>query len=142
MSPDCTAFAYAMELSERTFAAIAALIGAATFALMSDIAARSGSSSPARALSSSRVSCLYCSFLLPMRASLRVALVDRGRLRRVGVRDRVVREHVRRDGSVDRDREVRVDQRHRCAFRQLLAGKLVELLARQLAVLLGHTYAS
>jgi hypothetical protein len=50
--------AYAIELSERTFAATAALIGAATFALMSDIAARSGSSSPASVLSSSRVSAL------------------------------------------------------------------------------------
>src|SRR5919197_4915007 len=131
----CSAFAIAAELSLRTFSATAALTGAATFALMSDIAARSGSSSPARALSSSRVSCLYCSFLLPMRASLRVALVDRGRLRRVGVRDRVVREHVRRDGSVDRDREVRVDQRHRCPLRQLLARELVQLFAAQLPVL-------
>src|ERR687887_536268 len=101
MSPDCTAFAYATELSERTFAAIAALIGAATFALMSDMAARSGSSSPAMALSSSRVSCLYSACFRPMRASLRVALVDRCRLSRVGVRDRVVREHVRRHGGID-----------------------------------------
>src|SRR5919197_2119074 len=62
MSAVCCAFAYAIELSERTFAAIAALIGAATFALISDIAARSGSSSPASASSSSRVSCLYSSF--------------------------------------------------------------------------------
>src|ERR671935_112261 len=97
MSPDWTAFAYATELSERTFAAIAALIGAATFALISDIAARSGSSSPAIALSSSRVSCLYSSCFLPMLSSLRVALVDRGRLRCVRVRDRAVRQDVRRD---------------------------------------------
>src|SRR5438046_1465147 len=59
MSPDWTAFAYATEPSERTLAATAALIGAATFALISDIAARSGSSSPASSLSSSCVSCRY-----------------------------------------------------------------------------------
>src|SRR5919198_496327 len=134
MSPDCTAFAYATELSERTFAAIAALIGAATFALISDMAARSGSSSPARALSSSRVSCLYCSCSLPMCSSLRVALVDRCRLRRVGVRDCVVRKHVGRDGCVDRDREVRVDERHRGPLRQFLARELVQLFTGQLPV--------
>src|SRR5919201_5176553 len=59
MSTFCSAFAYANELSERTFAAIAALIGAATFAFTSDIAARSGSSSPASSSSSSRVSFRY-----------------------------------------------------------------------------------
>jgi hypothetical protein len=42
-----------------TFSATAALICAAMFALISDMAARSGSSSPAIAFSSSRVSCLY-----------------------------------------------------------------------------------
>src|SRR5919204_281317 len=40
---------------------MAALIGAAMFALINDIAARSGSSSPASAFSSSRESCLYSS---------------------------------------------------------------------------------
>src|SRR5919197_3596861 len=130
----CSAFAIAAELSLRTFSATAALTGAATFALMSDIAARSGSSSPARALSSSRVSCLYCSCSLPMCSSLRVALVNRCRLRRVGVRDRVVRENVGRDGGVDRDREVRVDERHRGPLRQLLARELVQLFTGELPV--------
>src|SRR5205823_65004 len=121
MSPDCTAFAYATELSERTLAATAALIGAATFALISDIAARSGSSSPASWLSSSRESWRYSScFFLPMLSSL-VALVDRGLLRSVGVRDRAVREDVRCDGRVHGDGDVRVDQRHRGPLRQLLA---------------------
>src|SRR3954469_14911883 len=96
MSPDWTAFAYAIELSERTLAATAALIGAATFALISDIAARSGSSSPASSLSSSRVSGLY-SLMLP---SLAVALRDRGVLLRVRVRDRMVARDVERGGEV------------------------------------------
>src|SRR5947199_43422 len=121
MSPLWTAFAYATELSERTFAAIAALMGAATFALISDMAARSGNSSPARAFSSSRVSCLYSSRFLPMPTSL-VGLVDRCGLRRVRVRNRVVRQDVGGHGGVDRDRDVRIDQRHRGPLRQLLAG--------------------
>src|ERR671931_2082643 len=104
MSTFCTAFAYAIELSESTFAAMAALIGAATFALISDIAARSGSSSPARAFSSSRVSCLYsCS--LPMRLLLQFqlgGLRDVAGLLRVRVRDRVVAQHVQRNSGVDR----------------------------------------
>src|SRR5207248_4006508 len=61
MFPLWAAFAYAIALSESTFAAIAALIGIAMYALISDIAARSGSSSPASVLSSSFVSFLYCS---------------------------------------------------------------------------------
>src|SRR5919109_209678 len=137
MSPVCCAFAYATELSLATFSAAARLIGAATLALMSDIAARSGSSSPARAFSSSCVSCLYsCS--LPMRLLLRVllrGLRDVAGLLRVRVSDRVVAQHVQRDGGVDRRCDVRVDQRHRGALRQLLAGELVELFVRQLLVL-------
>src|SRR5207237_1893738 len=98
-----------MELSLRTFSATAALMGAATFALISDIAARSGSSSPASSLSSSRVSALY-SLILP---SLSVALGDRGGLLRVRVRDRVVARDVERGGEVHGCGDVRVDQRHR-----------------------------
>src|SRR4051812_27617833 len=106
MLPVCCAFAYASELSERTFAATAALIGAAMFALISDIAARSGSSSPAIALSSSRLNCLYsaCSFFFPMRCLLRWlgVLRDVAGLLRVRVRDGVVAENVQRDGGIDR----------------------------------------
>src|SRR5436305_8217806 len=108
MSTFCSAFAYATEWSERTFAATAALIGSARFALISDMAARSGSSSPASSFSSSRVSLRYSS---PIGSSL-VALVDRGLLRGVGVGDRTVREDVGRHGGVHRNRDVRVDQRH------------------------------
>src|SRR5438105_704421 len=50
-----------MELSLRTFRAAAMFTGAATFALISDIAARSGSGSPAIASSSSRVRRRYSS---------------------------------------------------------------------------------
>src|SRR5438105_12668437 len=103
----CAAFAYAVALSERTFAATAAFTGAATFALISDIAARSGSSSPASSLSSSRVSGLYS--LMP---DLLVALVDRISLDGVRVRGGTVGEDVGRDCGVDRDGDVRVDQRH------------------------------
>src|SRR5207248_362096 len=140
MSPVCCAFAYATELSLSTFSATAALIGAATFALMSDIAARSGSSSPAIALSSSRVSCLYSWALSPMRASsfaLR-RLIDRHVLLRVRPGDRAVRKDVRRDRGVDRDRQVGVHERHGRALREFLAGDLAQLLARQLPVLVRH----
>src|ERR1041384_7945543 len=102
----CSAFAYAIELSERTFAATAALIGAATFALINDIAARSGNSSPARAFSSSRESARYSSAIV---SSLQVALVDRRLLRRIRIRDSAVRQHVRRYRSVHRNRDVCVD---------------------------------
>src|SRR5919199_3076647 len=95
---------------------------------MSDIAAR--------AFSSSCVSCLY-SICSPMRYLLPGlgGLVDVDVLNRVRVRDGVVREDVRGDRGVDRSGDVRVDQRHRGALRQLLARELVELLARELPVL-------
>src|SRR5215212_3136761 len=123
MSTFCSAFAYAIELSLATFSAAARLTGAATFALISDIAARSGSSSPASAFSSSRVSERY-SGLVSLIRPLLVALDDRGVLRRVGVRDRVVRKDVGGHGRVDRGGDVRVDQRHRGPLRQLFAGDL------------------
>src|ERR671926_211040 len=109
MSPVCSAFAYAIELSERTFAATAALIGAAMFALISDIAARSGSSSPARSLSSSRVSFLYSSAIPAL--LVRLGDVADGLLR-VRDRGRVVARDVERRGEVDRRRDVRGDERH------------------------------
>src|SRR4051794_31676287 len=134
----CCAFAYAIELSERTFSATAALIGAATFALMSDIAARSGSSSPASSFSSSRVRLLYsCGVSDTSRSSLWVDLLDAAALLRVRVGDRVVARHVQRGGEVHRRGDVRVDERHRSALRQRLAGEVVELLAREAPVLLG-----
>src|SRR5919204_1036253 len=52
----CCALAIALELSERTFAASARLIGSARFAFTSDIAARSGRSSASCAWSSASVS--------------------------------------------------------------------------------------
>src|SRR5437588_3819519 len=104
-----------MELSERTLAAIAALIGAAMFALISDMAARSGSSSPAIALSSSRESCLYSScFFLPIWSLLCLRrLRDVARLLGVRVGDGVVAQDVQCSSEVDRGRHVRIDQRHR-----------------------------
>src|SRR3954469_13189862 len=128
----CSAFAYATELSLATFSAAARLIGATTFAFTSDIAARSGSSSPASSFSSSRVSWRYsCS---PMS----VPLLDVSGLCRIRIRDRAVREDVRRDRGVDRDREVRVDERHRRPLGQLLARHRVQLLAGELPILVGH----
>src|SRR3954452_23382058 len=104
----CSALANATELSDSTFAATAALTGAATLALMSDIAARSGSSSPASSESSSRVSGRYScglfsamSRVLPMvRCDGSVGLGDVRRLLRVGDRDRAVGDGVQRDGGV------------------------------------------
>src|SRR5918992_1761266 len=109
----CSAFAIATESSLKTFSAAATLTGAATLALISDIAARSGSSSPASASSSSLDRLLYCSPIAvpPFRSRL-ARLVDRGVLCRVRIRDRAVRQDVRRDGGIDRDGDVRVDQRH------------------------------
>src|SRR5688500_18965584 len=107
MSTVCSAFAYAIELSERTFAATAAFTGAARFALISDIAARSGSSSPASSSSSSRVSVRYSSCFLSGMLRLLVGLVDGRVLDSVGVRDRVVACDVQRDGGVDRRGRVR-----------------------------------
>src|SRR4051812_50021099 len=94
MLPVCCAFAYAIELSLRTFAATAALIGAARLALISDMAARSGSSSPASSLSSSRVSGLYWSSsgLRSGPSGLRL-LADRAVLDRGGARGRGGRQH-------------------------------------------------
>src|SRR5436190_5019173 len=63
MSAVCSAFAIAVELSLRTFSAAATFTGAAIFALISDIAARSGSASPAISSSSSRDS-FRCSWSL------------------------------------------------------------------------------
>src|SRR4051812_1354882 len=57
MFASCVASAYAVEPSERTFAATAALIGIATFAFTSDIASRSVSSRPISASSSVLLNC-------------------------------------------------------------------------------------
>src|SRR3712207_2558033 len=145
MSTSCSAFAYAIELSERTFAATAALIGAARLALMSAIAARSGRGSPAISSSSSRLSCLYSCGVSVMFASLRLRragrLRDVRRLLGVRVRDRVVREDVQRGGDVHGRGHVRVDERHGGALGELLARDLVQLLAGERAELvrcLGH----
>src|SRR5688572_12561305 len=139
MSACCWAMAIAWELSLSAFSASAAFTGAATFALMSDIAARSGSASPASLSSSSRVNRLYCSFSSAISASFQivtdrssvsradqlVALVDGRVLSSVRVCHRVVGQDVGGDRSVDRDRDVRVDQRHRGPLGQLLTGQLV-----------------
>src|SRR5918992_4430027 len=63
MSAVCSAMATAVEWSDRTLAARARFTGAAMFALISDMAARSGRGSPARASSSSRVRRLKSSVL-------------------------------------------------------------------------------
>src|SRR5919197_1440815 len=65
---------------------------------------------------------------------LEVVLADRRGLRCVGVRDRAVRENVRSDRGVD--------QRHRRALGQFLARERIELLTRQLLVLLTHVAPS
>src|SRR3954470_18907403 len=123
MSTSCVAFAYATELSLATFSATAAFTGAAMFALMSDMAARSGSASPARASRSSRVSVLYSCGSFAISASWSGGrcrrLADVAALRSVRGRDRVVGQDVGGHGRVDRDRDVGVDQRHRGPLRQL-----------------------
>src|SRR5919198_3917563 len=116
----CVALAYATELSDSTFSASAALIGAATFALTSDIAARSGSASPVWASSSSIVS--WVVFIIVCSSSLRLdGLVDRRHLLCVGERCRASRQDIRRERQVDRQRQVRVHERHRRPLRKPLA---------------------
>src|SRR5439155_2073035 len=121
MSPVCWAFATAVELSLSTLSATAALIGAAMFALISDIAARSGSGSPASLSSSSRVSALYsCS--LPMGSSL-------------WLRDRVGRhqavELVGGNGGIGGNHP---DPRHHLAVGEVLALLFLEFLLGQISV--------
>src|SRR3954469_3910908 len=121
-----------MAPSERTLAATAAFTGMAMFALMSDIAARSGSCSPTSPSSSSRVMLLYSSgigYLLLSSVPLR------RRWRRV---DRVPSRHVRRrlpvpdDGLIRRQRE----DGHHLAVRKGLAFLGGAPLFRQLLFLL------
>src|SRR5919197_6495822 len=103
-----------MAPSDRTLAATAAFTGIAMFALIRDIAARSGSSSPASCSSSSRVTLRYsCTSATWLSFRRLVALRNVARLLRVRVCDRVVARDVQRDGGVDRSRDVRIDQRHR-----------------------------
>src|SRR4051795_5610827 len=54
----------------------------------------------------------------------------------VGPGERDVGENVRGDRGVDRDRDVRVDDRHGGALGQLFGGELGELLSRQGLVLI------
>src|SRR4051794_1484183 len=98
MGAVCSAFAYAMELSERTLAATAALMGAARLALISDICSRSGSCSPSCASSSSSVRPGLLSVIgSSSQWDVSVRLVDGRLLQRVGVGDGAVRQHVRGD---------------------------------------------
>src|SRR5438270_2863484 len=123
----CWALAYASDPSERTFAATAALIGAARLALISDICSRSGSCSTSWASSSCFESwpCFFIDINLLAPASDRrrwyVALADRRVLLGVGIGHRAVAQHVERDRRVDRRGYVGVDQRHLLPVGELLA---------------------
>src|SRR5207248_3133232 len=104
------------------------------FAFTSDIAARSGNSSPAIASSSSFESFTYCgwSAISPL---LRVGLGDRRVLRGACIRHRAVGKDVERKSRVDRRGDVRVDQRHHGTLGKRLARDLLELFAGQSVVL-------
>src|SRR5919206_1191567 len=132
MLPVCSALAYAIELSLATFSASAALIGAATLALTSDIAARSGSGSTDSGSSSLGVR----SVMVVIRGQLLCrgldALDDRGGLLGAGGGEGAVRQHVRGEREIDRDREVRVDERHRGAVGQRLDLLHLELVQGEL----------
>src|SRR5258708_2516858 len=72
-----------------------------------------GPGAAAAGVSITRVRWRYSSAMLPPSLPCRsglVALVDRGLLRRVGIGDRAVREHVRGHCGVHRDRDVCVHQ--------------------------------
>src|SRR4051794_39757064 len=100
MSTFCSALAYATELSDRTLAATAALIGAARLALIRDMASRSGSSSTDSASISSGVSSL-CFSVMELLLGGSDALGDGSGLGGVRPRGGVVGEDVGRYGSVD-----------------------------------------
>src|ERR671915_1784494 len=127
-----------MAPSERTFAATAALIGMAMFAFTSDIAARSGSSSPASCSSSSFERLRYSCSGISCGSFALVGLVEIDVLLGVRVGDGVVARDVQGDGCVDRRCHVRVDQRHGGPLRQFLAGHRLELFTCELLVL-GHS---
>src|SRR3954470_3853487 len=130
MGAVCVAVAVAVELSLRTLSASAALIGAATLALTSDIAARSGSGSTQSASSSAVVR----SVVERVRVSMLVssfrgldALRDRGRLLGVRGGGRAIGQHVRGEPEVHGDCEVGVDERHRRAVGQRLDGQALDV---------------
>src|SRR6266516_436504 len=138
----CCAFAYATELSLSALSATAALIGAAMFAFTSDIAARSGRASAVWLSSSSSARPWVFSYVIVLllssvgrwssagRGRRRLhhqPLRDRGLLLRVRRRDRAVRENIGGHGCVDRQREVRVHERHRRPLGQCLDPLSLEL---------------
>src|SRR5437868_5858645 len=102
----CCAFAYAIEPSDRTLAAIAALIGSARLALISDICSRSGNCSPdwasSSSLSSPSFDFLTLSAMRYLPGMVWLVVLDDGvGLLSVRVRDRVVAQRVECDGRVD-----------------------------------------
>src|SRR3954447_12489805 len=136
------ASAHAVELSERTLAATAALMGAARLAFTSDMASRSGRASAFSASSSSSVSCFSTSFAIFVApfsvSSLEIvrsdALIDRCVLRCVGGGCCTVGQHVGGDRGVDRNCDVGVDERHGLPVGELLAVLFHELLLTQAAL--------
>src|SRR5438552_3437027 len=116
MAPVCCAFAYAMDLGGRTRAAAAAWSSAGPLASVRAIAARSGSSSPASAFSSSGLSLRYSS-LTRTSSSFAVRRLDRW---------------VERDRRLRGDRrDRRRDQAHHLAIRQPFRLLAFELLRCQ-----------
>src|SRR5205807_1508769 len=118
----CCAFAYAIEPSDRTLAAIAALIGRARFAFTSDICSRSGNCSPdwasSSSLSSPSFDFLTLSAMRHLPGMVWLVVLDDGvGLLGVRIRDRVITQRVEGDGCVDRRRHVGVDQGHLLAVR-------------------------
>src|SRR5438270_5924612 len=134
----CSALAYATELSDRMLAATAAFTGAAMLALISDMASRSGSSSPPSAASSSSVKPLVLSVMV----SSLDALVDVVRLDGVGVRRGVVRQDVGGHGRVHRDSDVGVDEGHGLAVGKLFACLRCQLLVAEALRAVSHVSSS
>src|SRR3954451_13704831 len=122
-------------------------MGAATFALISDIASRSGSSAASWSSSSCGVRPWSFSVIgvLPAsrggggrRALLPVVLGDRRGLLRVRVCDRVVGERIECNSRIHGRGDIGVDQRHRLAVRKLRHVLVCELFGRQALLFFPH----
>src|SRR5581483_10537163 len=120
------------------FAATAALTGAAMLALISDMASRSGSSSPPSAANSSSVRPLVFSLISSsLDALVQIVLLDR-----VGVCRGVVRQDVGGHRRIHRNGDVGVDERHGFTVGELFARLRRQLFVSEALLAIRHVSSS